>query len=137
MCKLYMSGFLKTVSSLRQNFFACLPAGREAFAVLEKAGGTGRKPRSLATSCYHGGPQALSSGAQGGSQRKKVEKCHLGSADINIILKNPDIYWARMFWQALQFSCCSPEPVMVKTLSWQLQAGGISLAFQANIRLNF
>ena len=36
-----MSGFLKTVSSLRQNFFACLPtiAGREAFAVLEKAGG--------------------------------------------------------------------------------------------------
>ena len=36
-----MSGFLKTVSSLRQNFFACPPgiAGREAFAVLEKAGG--------------------------------------------------------------------------------------------------
>ena len=37
-----MSGFFKTVSSLRQNFFAWLPAiaGREAFAVLEKAGGT-------------------------------------------------------------------------------------------------
>ena len=36
-----MSGFFKTVSSLRQNVFACLPAiaGREAFAVLEKAGG--------------------------------------------------------------------------------------------------
>ena len=36
-----MSGFLKTVWSLRQNFFACLRAidGREAFAVLEKAGG--------------------------------------------------------------------------------------------------
>ena len=36
-----MSGFFKTVSSLRQNSFACLPAitGREAFAVLEKAGG--------------------------------------------------------------------------------------------------
>ena len=34
-----MSGFFKTVSSLRQNFFACLPAiaGKEAFAVLEKA----------------------------------------------------------------------------------------------------
>ena len=37
-----------------------------------------------------------------------------------------------MFRQALQFSCCSPEPVMGKTLSWQLQAGGISLAFLAN-----
>ena len=36
-----MSGLLKTVSSLGQNFFACLPAtsGREAFAVLEKPGG--------------------------------------------------------------------------------------------------
>ena len=36
-----MSEFFKTVSSLRQNFFACLPAiaGTEAFAVLEKAGG--------------------------------------------------------------------------------------------------
>ena len=55
------------MSSLRQNFFACLPAiaGREVFAVLEKAGrgggggsvkeGRGRKPRALASSCYHGG----------------------------------------------------------------------------------
>ena len=34
-----MSGVFKTVSSLRQNFFACLIAGREALAVLEKAGG--------------------------------------------------------------------------------------------------
>ena len=55
-----MSGFLKTVSSLRQNVFACLPAtaGKKAFAVLEKPGRLplrGRKPRALATSCYHGG----------------------------------------------------------------------------------
>ena len=58
-----MSGFFKTVWRLRQNFFACLPAiaGREACAVLEKAGGgsvkegSGRKPRGLATSCYHRG----------------------------------------------------------------------------------
>ena len=36
-----MTGFFKTVSTLRENFFAYLPAiaGREAFAVLEKAGG--------------------------------------------------------------------------------------------------
>ena len=36
-----MSGFFKTVSSLRQNFSACLLAiaGREAFVVFEKAGG--------------------------------------------------------------------------------------------------
>ena len=62
-----MSGFFKTVSRLRQNFFACLPAiaGREAFAVLEKAGGgsvkegSGRKPRGLATSCYHGGAPGI------------------------------------------------------------------------------
>ena len=33
-----MSGFLRTVSALGQNFFACLPAiaGKEASAVLEK-----------------------------------------------------------------------------------------------------
>ena len=35
-----------------------------------------------------------------------------------------------MFWQALQFSCCSPERIMGETLSWQLQAGIISLAFR-------
>ena len=36
-----MSEFMKTVSSLKQNFFACLPAiaGREASPVLEKPGG--------------------------------------------------------------------------------------------------
>ena len=36
-----MSGFLRTVSTLGQNFFACLPAiaGREALAVPQKAGG--------------------------------------------------------------------------------------------------
>ena len=36
-----MSGFLRTVSTLGQNFFACLPAiaGREALAVLQKSGG--------------------------------------------------------------------------------------------------
>ena len=64
----YMSGFFKMGSSLRQNFFACLPAtaGREAFAVLEKAGGggsvkegRGRKPRGLATSCYHRGAPGI------------------------------------------------------------------------------
>ena len=38
---IYMSEFMKTVSSLKQNFFACLPAiaGREASPVLEKPGG--------------------------------------------------------------------------------------------------
>ena len=37
----HMSGFLRTVSTLGQNFFACLPAiaGREALAVLQKPGG--------------------------------------------------------------------------------------------------
>ena len=62
-----MSGFFKTVSSLGQNFFACLPAiaGREALAVLEKAGGgsvkegRGRKPRGQATSCYHRGAPGI------------------------------------------------------------------------------
>ena len=40
-----MSGVLKTVSNLEQSFFACLPAiaGREAFAVLEKPGGSFRQ----------------------------------------------------------------------------------------------
>ena len=32
-----MSGFMKTVSNLKQNFRACLPA-MEAFAALEKPG---------------------------------------------------------------------------------------------------
>ena len=40
---LYMSEFMKIVSSLKQNFFACLPAiaGREASPVLQKPGGGG------------------------------------------------------------------------------------------------
>ena len=36
--KISMSGFMKTVSNLRQNFRACLLA-MEAFAALEKPGG--------------------------------------------------------------------------------------------------
>ena len=41
-----MSGFLRTVSTLGQNIFACLPAiaGREAHAVLQKLGGGGGAP---------------------------------------------------------------------------------------------
>ena len=37
----YMSEFMKTVSSLKQNYFACLPAiaGRQASQVLQKPGG--------------------------------------------------------------------------------------------------
>ena len=76
----YMSGFFKTVSSLRQNFFAYLPeiaiAGREAFAVLEKAGGApsrrigAESPEAwLPAATIVGGPQALSPGGWGGSQR--------------------------------------------------------------------
>ena len=55
-----MSGFFKTVSSLRQNFFACLPAiaDREAFAVLEKAGGAPSR-RVGAESCYHMGAPGI------------------------------------------------------------------------------
>ena len=61
-----MSGFLRTVRDLGQNFFACLStiAGREAFAVLEKGGsvkeGWGRQLRCLATSWYQGkGPEFI------------------------------------------------------------------------------
>ena len=72
-----MSGFFKTVSSLKQNFFACLPAiaGREAFAVLEKAGGGSVKegraesPEAWLPAATIRGPQALSPGGWGGSQR--------------------------------------------------------------------
>ena len=71
-----MSEFFKTVSSLRQNFFACLPAiaGREAFAVLEKAGGApsrrvgAESPEAWLPAAIIGGPQALSPGGWGGSQ---------------------------------------------------------------------
>ena len=54
-----MSGFFKTVSTLRENFFAYLPAKSRGASVKE---GRGRKPRGLATSCYHREPQALSPG---------------------------------------------------------------------------
>ena len=62
-----MSGFLRTVSTLGQNFFACLPAiaGREALAVLQKSGGgsvkegRGRKLSCLATSWYQGKGPAI------------------------------------------------------------------------------
>ena len=59
-----MSGFFKTVLSLRQNFFA----GREAFAVLEKAGGLpprrvgAESPGTWLPAATKGGPQALSPG---------------------------------------------------------------------------
>ena len=65
------------------------------------------------------------------------EKCQGGRVDINTIFKNPDFYGGRMFWQALQFSCCSLKPVMGRTLQWQVQGGGISLAFPANTCLDF
>ena len=72
-----MSGFFKTVSSLRQNFFACLPAiaSREASAVLKKAGGAqsrrvgAESPEAWLPAATIGGPQALSPGGWGGSQR--------------------------------------------------------------------
>ena len=72
-----MSGFFKTVWRLRQNFFACLPAiaGREACAVLEKAGGApsrrvvAESPEAWLPAATMGGPQALSPGGWGGSQR--------------------------------------------------------------------
>ena len=75
---IYMSGFLRTVTDLGQNFFACLStiAGREAFAVLEKGGsikeGWGRQLRCLATSWYQGeGPEFIPWG-WGGSQREAL-----------------------------------------------------------------
>ena len=72
-----MSGFFKTVLSLWQNVFACLPAiaGREAFAVLEKAGGSpsrrvgAESPEAWLPAATIGGPRALSPGGLGGSQR--------------------------------------------------------------------
>ena len=72
-----MSGFFKTVLSLRQNFFACLSAiaGKGAFAVLENAGGApsrrvgAESPGAWLPAATIGGPQALSPGGWGGSQR--------------------------------------------------------------------
>ena len=96
-----MSLFLKRVSSLGQNFFACLPAGRPLQCLKSQWGsikeGRGRKPR---------GPCIF------------WEKCQGGCVDIDTIFKNPDTYWGRIFWQALQFNCSSPKPVMGKTLAF-------------------
>ena len=73
-----MSGFLRTVSTLGQNFFACLPAiaGREALAVLQKSGGAPSR-RVVVESLVawlaagtKGKAQQLSPGGWGGSQRE-------------------------------------------------------------------
>ena len=72
-----MSGFFKTVSSLRQNFFACLPAiaGREALADFKKARGApstrvvAESPEARLLAATMGRPQALSLGGWGGSKR--------------------------------------------------------------------
>ena len=74
-----MSGFFKTVSSLRQNFFACLPAKAGREAVLEKAGGGGgggppsrrvraESPVGWLPAATIGGPQVFSPGGWGGSK---------------------------------------------------------------------
>ena len=72
-----MTGFFKTVSTLRENFFAYLPAiaGREAFAVLEKAGGlSSRKvgaenPGAWLPAATIGGPRHYPLGGWVGSKR--------------------------------------------------------------------
>ena len=74
----YISEFMKTVSSLKQNFFACLPAiaGREASPVLEKPGELpSRRVRGdslvvwLPVDTKQGGA-ALPPGGCGGSQKR-------------------------------------------------------------------
>ena len=73
-----MSGFLRTVSTLGQNCFACLPAiaGREALAVLRKSG-VAPSRRVVVESLgawlpagTKGRAQQLSPGGWGGSQRE-------------------------------------------------------------------
>ena len=176
-----MSGFLRTVSTLGRNIFACLPAiaSREALAVLQKWGG-GAPSRSVAVESLgawlpagtKGKAQQLSPGGWGGSEREafcsaklliffvgqslSVMPCRLsgwnqpaghkqagwvhcvlsgylwlidwkiprnflenwqgGCAEVSTVFINPDIYWDTMFWETLQFSCCSPRPVMDNTL---------------------
>ena len=66
-----------------------------------------------------------------------LENCQGGCAEVSTVFINPDIYWDRMFWESLQSSCCSSRPAMENTLRKQVQAGGMSLAFQANICLDF
>ena len=73
-----MSGFLRTVSALGQNFFARLPtiAGGEAFAMLETPGGVSvkegwrRQLRCLATSWYQGESPGFIPWGWGGSLRE-------------------------------------------------------------------
>ena len=73
-----MSGFMRTVSTLGQNIFACLPAiaDREAHAVLQKWGGAPSwrvVVESLGTwllAGTKGKAQQLSPGGWGGSQRE-------------------------------------------------------------------
>ena len=57
-----------------------------------------------------------------------------GFVDVSAIFKNSDMYWGRMFWEALQFrsSSLKPVPVMENTLTWQVQAKGIFPEFPAN-----
>jgi len=73
-----MSEFMKTVSSLQQNFFVCLPAlaGREASAVRQKPGGVpSRRVAAHSPGVWlpvdtKWGTQALTPGDWGGSQRE-------------------------------------------------------------------
>ena len=48
------------------------------------------------------------------------EKCQGGCVDINTIFKIQTCIGEECFGRPFQFSCCSPKPVMGKTLSWQL-----------------
>ena len=114
----YMSGFFKTVLSLRQNFFAYLPviASREAFAVLEKAGGgggggfikegRGRNPEAWLPAATIGGPQALSPGEWGGSQR--VAFCSV---------KVP-IFFAGQPWPAMSCRLSGQKPASQMQARW-------------------
>ena len=70
-----MSGVLRRVSALGRNFFACLPGGREAFAVLEKPGRfPSRRVWEDSPGVWLAGTkgtvQGLSPGGWGGSQRE-------------------------------------------------------------------
>ena len=75
-----MSGFLRTVTDLGQNFFACLPAiaGREAFVVLQKLRGApswrvGEDSSGVwLPAGTKGRAQSLSPGGWGGSQREAL-----------------------------------------------------------------
>ena len=74
----YMSGFMRTVTDLGQDFFACLAAiaGKKAFAVLEKPRGFPSRragedsPGVWLPAGTKGRAQSLSPGGWGGSQRE-------------------------------------------------------------------